>query len=203
MASQNSNTRRARDLPYQVIVSLRKGEPISVGGFETVAAAMAAADSSFWASGVDATVIETLTRRLVATRIAKGDWNQRTASAAGDVGPLATKPADVQAGFVYVGLDGETRIVVSVERPSSLHWQRSLQRRQPQPVVNWRTANPDLPAGGKAQGSATVMSFLRWSSSARPATAVEQTAFERVQRMRQIQAETRAMVRVIRRRSIA
>ncbi|ECF6858193.1 hypothetical protein S886_23395, partial [Salmonella enterica subsp. arizonae] len=50
---------------------------------------------------------------------------------------------------VYVSKDGERRRVVSVVDS----------------VVIWKTADPNLPAGAKSQGSATLQSFLRWKIS--------------------------------------
>ncbi|EKS5992493.1 hypothetical protein QCA82_004369 [Salmonella enterica] len=46
---------------------------------------------------------------------------------------------------IYVSKDGEKRRIVSVVDS----------------VVIWKTADPNLPAGAKAQGSATLQSFLR------------------------------------------
>ena len=76
--------------------------------------------------------------------------------------------AEIQPDYVYENKDGEQRLVVSV-------------RGDKNPVVTWQTADPNLPAGAKAQGSATVASFRRWATKVRPATKDDWGAFSRVE----------------------
>lgn len=108
--------------------------------------------------------------------------------------------ADINSGFVYTGPGGELRLVVSVERPTGVWALTDSQRRRlPQAVINWRTADPELPLGLKSQGSATLRSFLRWASSARKATKHDWEAFDAVQRRRHVRGEVRQMKYQIRR----
>ena len=76
--------------------------------------------------------------------------------------------AEIQPDYVYENKDGEQRLVVSV-------------RGDKNPVVTWQTADRNLPAGAKAQGSATVASFRRWATKVRPATKDDWGAFSRVE----------------------
>ncbi|NHB98703.1 hypothetical protein [Photorhabdus stackebrandtii] len=69
---------------------------------------------------------------------------------------------------VYENENGEKRLIVSVTDN----------------VVVWKTADPDLPAGAKSQGSATLASFQRWIVSEHLATEAEWAAFDRVTRLR-------------------
>lgn len=78
----------------------------------------------------------------------------------------------VQMGFVYENEAGEPRLVVSVD-----HGRAS-------PVAIWRTPDPSLPKGAKAQGSATVASFRRWAVKMRKATLEDWSAFQQVERRR-------------------
>lgn len=84
--------------------------------------------------------------------------------------------------FVYANVDGEQRLVVSVDR------------RNETDVVVWRTADPKLPDGAKAQGSATLGSFLRWAVSMRKAQKEDVDAFEEVAFRRRWMREERRFV---------
>lgn len=75
---------------------------------------------------------------------------------------------------VYENEQGEKRLIVSVTDN----------------VVLWKTADPELPAGGKSQGSATLASFRRWAASEHPAEETELTAFDRVTRRRKYERQT-------------
>ena len=78
----------------------------------------------------------------------------------------------VQMGYVYENEAGEQRLIVSVD-----HGRAS-------PVAIWRTPDPSLPKGAKAQGSATVASFRRWAVKMRKATPEDWSAFHQVERRR-------------------
>ena len=77
--------------------------------------------------------------------------------------------AEIRENRVYGNSEGEQRLVVSVSG--------SMENS----VVVWRTPDPDLPIGAKAQGSATVASFRRWATKVRPATQDDWDAFSRVE----------------------
>ena len=80
--------------------------------------------------------------------------------------------AEIRENRVYGNSEGEQRLVVSVSG--------SMENS----VVVWRTPDPDLPIGAKAQGSATVASFRRWATKVRPATQDDWDAFSKVERGR-------------------
>jgi len=80
---------------------------------------------------------------------------------------LAIKP-----GFVYENEAGEQRLVVSFDHDKASS------------VVIWRTPDPNLPKGTKAQGSATVTSFRQWAVKMRKATAEDWKAFQQVEQRR-------------------
>lgn len=67
-------------------------------------------------------------------------------------------------------------------------------------VVVWKTADPDLPAGAKSQGSATLASFLRWTVSEHPAAEAELEAFDRVARRRKYEHQTASEIRAMKNR---
>lgn len=92
-------------------------------------------------------------------------------------------PIVVRRGTVYANGSGEERLVVSVGFLRA------------NPVVEWRTVDPKLPHGAKAQGSATVSSFRRWAITSRPATEGDFSAFEEVQRRRRYMREENRWVR--------
>ena len=77
--------------------------------------------------------------------------------------------AEIRENRVYGNSEGEQRLVVSVSG--------SMENS----VVVWRTPDPDLPIGAKAQGSATVASFRRWATKVRPATQADRDAFSHVE----------------------
>lgn len=85
---------------------------------------------------------------------------------------MTTASFEVRMGFVYENESGEQRLVVSVD-----HGRAS-------PVAIWRTPDPNLPKGAKAQGSATVASFRRWAVKMRKATPEDWSAFQQVERRR-------------------
>lgn len=89
---------------------------------------------------------------------------------------------------MYTNITGEQRLVVSSGRGSST------------PVVIWRTIDPELPKGAKAQGSATLASFQRWAVSMRESTKADWDAFQEVERRRQWEAEDAKLVRQIKRK---
>jgi hypothetical protein len=103
---------------------------------------------------------------------------------------------EIKAGFVYTSHGGEQRLVVGVDRAIINVWYQteSQRRRSPQPVITWRTADPNLSSGFKSQGSATLCSFVRWASTARIATKEDWVAFDAVQRQRSLSAEIRKMM---------
>lgn len=105
----------------------------------------------------------------------------------GDFEPSAEAPA-IQVGFVYENDAAEQRLVVSINRGRE------------DPVVIWRTADPRLPKGAKAQGSATLSSFQRWAVRGRKASAEDWAAFAKIERQRAWAAQDRkALVRIKRR----
>ena len=89
-------------------------------------------------------------------------------------GAKAVTPTElvIQMGLVYENEAGEQRLVVSVDHGRA------------NPVAVWRTPNPNLPKGAKAQGSATVASFRRWAVKMRKATPEDWSAFQQVERRR-------------------
>lgn len=91
----------------------------------------------------------------------------------------------IDFGFVYAGADGEVRLVANV----------GYARPKKNAVVEWRTVDPDLPHGRKAQGSATLASFQRWAVKLlRQATREDREAFEQLQwRRARKAADTRWM----------
>jgi len=95
---------------------------------------------------------------------------------------------DIRIGGVYTNHSGEHRLVVSSGRGSS------------NPVVIWRTIDPKLPKGVKAQGSATLVSFQRWAVSMRESTKADWDAFQEVERRREWQAEEAKLIRKIKRK---
>lgn len=105
----------------------------------------------------------------------------------------------IAVNHVYSNVDGEQRLVVEVSRSSSRLY-GSTRSSRPQPVVSWRTADPKLPAGAKAQGGATLRSFQRWAVSCRKATPADWAAFEALQNLRYWRTVDRAMVRQIRKK---
>lgn len=111
---------------------------------------------------------------------------------------MTTQPIAISMNYVYENAAGEKRLAVSVSPIFSSPMNGTRRRQDPQPVVNWRTANPKLAAGGKAQGSATLRSFERWAVSCRMETAEDWEAFQSLQGLRSVQAETRRMYREIR-----
>ncbi|ECC1750590.1 hypothetical protein FNI40_25205 [Salmonella enterica subsp. diarizonae] len=85
---------------------------------------------------------------------------------------------------VYVSKDGEKRRVVSVVAS----------------VVIWKTADPNLPAGAKSQGSATLQSFLRWKISEHEASEAELTAYDKVVRWREYEKEDTRKINTIKKK---
>lgn len=95
---------------------------------------------------------------------------------------------DIRIGGVYTNNAGEHRLVVSSGRGSS------------NPVVIWRTIDPNLPKGVKAQGSATLASFQRWAVSMRESTKADWDAFQEVERRREWQTEDAKLIRQFKRK---
>lgn len=95
---------------------------------------------------------------------------------------------EIKIGGVYTDITGDHRLVVSSGRGSS------------NPVVIWRTIDPNLPKGIKAQGSATLASFQRWAVSMRESTKADWDAFQEVERRRQWEAEDAKLIRQIKRK---
>lgn len=87
---------------------------------------------------------------------------------------------EIQTGYVYENDAGEQRLVVSV-RPAGEQGDNA--------VAVWRTSNPDLGKGLKAQGSATLKSFKRWATKHRRATGHDWEAFQKVERRRVLDSE--------------
>lgn len=88
----------------------------------------------------------------------------------------AAQPLTIKFGHVYVGVNGDVRLVKSVGYTPTAK-QNAL--------VEWRTIDPKLPAGQKAQGSATLASFRRWAAKLlRKATKEDWDAFGVLQRRR-------------------
>lgn len=85
---------------------------------------------------------------------------------------------------VYENSTGEKRLVLSVTNS----------------VVIWKTADPDLPAGAKSQGSATLKSFLRWKTSEHEATDSELKAFDKITRWREYAKQDSRRVNAIKSR---
>ncbi|MFH2594715.1 MULTISPECIES: hypothetical protein [Enterobacterales] len=85
---------------------------------------------------------------------------------------------------VYENAQGEKRLIVSVTDN----------------VVLWKTADPELPAGGKSQGSATLASFRRWIASEHPASGVELEAFDKVLHRRKYAQQTTREIRAMKNR---
>ncbi|WP_431225938.1 hypothetical protein ACQ86O_27295 (plasmid) [Serratia sp. L9] len=85
---------------------------------------------------------------------------------------------------VYENKQGEKRLIVSVTDN----------------VVLWKTADPDLPTGGKSQGSATLASFRRWTASEHPASDAEREAFDRVSRRRKSERQNTRELRAMKNR---
>lgn len=75
-------------------------------------------------------------------------------------------------GFVYENEAGARRFVVSVDHDRESY------------VVIWRTSEPNLSKGAKAQGSATVTSFRRWAVKIWKATPEDWRVFQQVERRR-------------------
>lgn len=100
----------------------------------------------------------------------------------------ANQSIEIKIGGVYTNITGEQRLVVSSGRGSS------------NPVVIWRTIDPNLPKGVKAQGSATLVSFQRWAVSVRESTKADWDAFPEVERRRQWAAEDAKLVIQIKRK---
>lgn len=98
-----------------------------------------------------------------------------------------SSPNEIKIGGVYTNIDGEQRLVISSGKGSS------------NPVVIWRTIDPKLPKGAKAQGSATLASFQRWAVSMREGTKGDWDAFQEVERRRKWEAEDAKLVRQIKR----
>lgn len=96
---------------------------------------------------------------------------------------LVNQPIEIKIGGVYSNPEGEQRLVVSSGRGGS------------NPVVIWRTIDPNLPKGTKAQGSATLPSFRRWATSMREGTKADWDAFQLVERRRQWEAEDAKLIR--------
>lgn len=95
---------------------------------------------------------------------------------------------DVRTGHVYRNEDGEQRLVVSVNGSGT------------KSVVVWRTSDPNLPKGVKAQGSATAASFGRWAVGARVATSADWRAFEEVEQRRKWRRSDSVAIRRIKQR---
>ncbi len=85
---------------------------------------------------------------------------------------MTTTKLVIQMGFVYENEAGERRLVVSVD-----HYRAN-------PVAIWRSPDPILPKGAKAQGSATVASFRRWAVKVQKATPEDWSAFQQLERRR-------------------
>lgn len=82
-------------------------------------------------------------------------------------------------GYVYSNHTGENRLVVSIRDP----------------VVVWRTIDPNAPKGAKIQGSATSISFLRWAVAMRDSTEEDWNAFAEVERRRKWAREEGVLIR--------
>ncbi|WP_200843000.1 hypothetical protein [Klebsiella pneumoniae] len=85
---------------------------------------------------------------------------------------------------VYENEQGEKRLVVSVTDN----------------VVLWKTADPALPAGSKSQGSSTLTSFRRWTTSEHPASGAELEAFDRVMQRRKHESQSTREIRAMKSR---
>lgn len=91
----------------------------------------------------------------------------------------------IQRDYVYQNAVGDQRLVVSVGQDG------------PNAVVIWRTADPNLAGGAKAQGSATVTSFQKWAVAMRKANEVDWAAFQQVERSREwAKRDARAVSRI-------
>jgi len=97
-------------------------------------------------------------------------------------------PLEIKIGGVYTSIAGEHRLVTSFGRGSS------------NPVVIWRTIDPSLPKGVKAQGSATLASFQYWAVSMRESTKADWDAFQEVERRREWQADEARFIRQFKRK---
>lgn len=106
---------------------------------------------------------------------------------------------DIKLGYVYANNAGEERLVVSV---SHVLYSSAKPRRAgaAQPVVAWRTVDPSLPVGQKAQGSATLLSFRRWAVSSRIASAEDWAAFQTLKSKRYWASSDKAAARQIRKK---
>lgn len=113
----------------------------------------------------------------------------------------ATMPGtpDIETGYVYANDAGDERLVVSVSHVP-YYLAMSRRGRAAQPVVEWRTVDPNLPTGQKAQGSATLLSFKRWAVSSRKASVEDTAAFETLQSRRYWASSNKAAVRQIRKK---
>ena len=95
-----------------------------------------------------------------------------------------TSALRIETNFVYMNDSGEQRLVVA------------LDCRNTNAVVVWRTTDPKLPDGAKAQGSATLGSFQRWAKTMREATKADVIAFEEVEfRRRWMRKERRYILK--------
>jgi hypothetical protein len=102
-----------------------------------------------------------------------------------------SQPLAIQTGFVYENETGEQRLVVSVDHGRA------------NPVAVWRTPDPRLPKGAKAQGSATVASFRRWAAAQmRKATVEDWSAFQEVERRRVWNTRDTRAIREIKRSQV-
>lgn len=96
----------------------------------------------------------------------------------------AALPLTIKFGHVYIGANGDVRLVKSVGYAPTA---------KQNAVVEWRTIDPKLPAGQKAQGSATLASFRRWAAKLlRKATKEDWDAFGVLQRRRASRASWEA-----------
>ena len=93
----------------------------------------------------------------------------------------------VRVGYVYENEGGEQRLVVAIDG------------RGTRSVVVWRTPDPNLPKGVKAQGSATEVSFSRWATRARVATPEDWRAFGEVEQRREWRKRDSVAIRRIKR----
>lgn len=96
----------------------------------------------------------------------------------------------IQWDHVYQNAAGEQRLVVSVGQDGL------------NAVAIWRTADPHLASGAKAQGSASIASFQKWAVAMRKANEADWGAFQQVERNREwAKRDARAMSRI--KRSLA
>tara|TARA_R110002124_G_scaffold128157_6_gene288566 strand:+ start:740 stop:1117 length:378 start_codon:yes stop_codon:yes gene_type:complete len=88
---------------------------------------------------------------------------------------VLTNDIEIRTSYVYENDSGEQRLVISIS-PIGSEGENA--------VAMWRTPDPELGKGLKAQGSATLKSFKRWAKKQRRSTKPDWEAFDKVQRRR-------------------